>query len=135
MAEDDIQQKSVQRAFCAEIKVDFEAAPADWISGFASQTKGLVPLNGLRHSPTPGTTGWYLWCGEETSEAKDFYQPTHTRHLYQHFPMAAKLLGLPAGYRFLLAGIILTDGSIPHCWIPDAKRGFGKRQLAWGLLQ
>jgi hypothetical protein len=102
MAEDDIQWKTVQMVFCAEMKVDFEAAPTDWVSGFASQTKGLKPLNGLRHPATPGTTGWYLWCGEESSEAKDFYQPTHTEHLYQDYPMVAKFLGLPAGYRFLV---------------------------------
>jgi hypothetical protein len=104
MAEDDLQWKTVQMALCAEMKVNFEAAPGDWISGFAAQTKGLVPLNGLRHPPTMGTTGWYLWCGQKTSEAKDFYQPTHTEHLYQDYPVVAKLLGLPAGYRFLVAG-------------------------------
>jgi hypothetical protein len=41
---------------------------------------------------------------EESSEAEDFYQPTHTKHLYQDFPEAAKLLGLPPGHRFILAG-------------------------------
>ena len=100
MDDDDIERETVQRALCAEMKVDFRASPSDWISGFALKTKGQEPLNGLRHPTTPGTTGWYLWCGEESSEAEDFYQPTHTKHLYEYFPLAAKLLG----YRFLLAG-------------------------------
>jgi hypothetical protein len=102
--DDDIERETVQRALCANMKVDFRASPSDWVSGFALKTKGRVPLNGLRHRTTPGTTGWYLWCGEESSEAEDFYQPTHTKHLYQDFPGAAKLLGLPPGHRFILAG-------------------------------
>jgi hypothetical protein len=91
-------------AFCAERNAAFVASPEEWICGLASQTKGLLPVNGLRHPPSSGTTGWYLWCGEDVSHAKDFYQPTHTKHLYQDFPEVGKLLGLPAGYRFLAAG-------------------------------
>jgi hypothetical protein len=104
MDDDDARRETAQRAMCAEMKVSFEAAPPDWISGFATQTIGRLPLNGLRHSTTQGTTGWYLWCGEESSQEKDFYQPTHTEHLYRDFPMISKLMGLPPGYRFLVAG-------------------------------
>jgi hypothetical protein len=101
---DDIEREKMQRSLCVEMKADYTAAPPEWVSGFASQAKGRTPLNGLRHPAAPGTTGWYLWCGEDSSEAKDFYQPLHTKHLYEYFPLAAKLLGLPPGYRFLLAG-------------------------------
>jgi len=103
MDDDDAKYETMQRALCTELKVDFKASPSDWISGFASQTKERRPLNGLRHPAIPGTTGWYLWCGEASSNAKDFYQPTHTKHLYEDFPTAIKLFGLPPGYRFLLA--------------------------------
>lgn len=103
MNDDNVRREAIQKALCADMKADFVAAPSDWISGFASETKGRTPLNGLRHPANPGTTGWYLWCGEENSRAKDFYQPIHTQHLYDDFPIAAKLLGLPPGYRFLLA--------------------------------
>jgi hypothetical protein len=96
--------EAMQRSFCVEKGVEFVAAPPGWVSGFASATKGRTPLNGLRHPSEPGTTGWYLWFGEEASDAVDFYKPVHTLHLYVDFPTVGKLLGLPPGYRFLLAG-------------------------------
>lgn len=37
-------------------------------------TLGLSPVNGLRHPVTPGTTGCYIWCGEEFSDAPDFFR-------------------------------------------------------------
>jgi hypothetical protein len=58
----------------------------------------------LRHPVADDISGWYLWCGEEFSSAKDFFQPIHARHIYEEFPEIVKLLGLPPGYRFLLAG-------------------------------
>lgn len=73
-------------------------------SGFALKTEGSLPINGLRHPGTADTTGWYLWCGEVYSEDKDFFQPVHTIHLYEKYPKVATLLGLPPGYRFLVAG-------------------------------
>lgn len=104
MGEDDNGHETEQKALCAEMKVEFVAAPSDRISGVALQTKGKLPLNGLRHPTTPGTTGWYLWCGEEISNEKDFYEPTCTRHIYEEFPKVTRLLGLPPGHRFLIAG-------------------------------
>lgn len=77
----------------------------DWVnSGLALATEGKLPINGLRHLRTADTTGWYLWCGEEYSEDKNFFQPIHTIHLYDKFPTIAELLGLPPGYRFISAG-------------------------------
>ena len=72
--------------------------------GFALSTKGKPPINGLRHPPHGDTNGWYVWCGEEFSQQRDFFQPLHARHVYEDLPEVTKLLGLPAGYRFLLAG-------------------------------
>ena len=98
---DDLEK--MQRSLCLEKGAEYVPAPPDWISGFASATKGLTPLNGLRHQSPSGTTGWYLWFGEESSDEDDFYKPIHTMHLYADYPSAGKLLGLPPGYRFLLA--------------------------------
>jgi hypothetical protein len=50
------------------------------------------------------TSGWYIWCGEQFSEAPDFFSPLHTRHIYEDIPEIVSLLGLPPGFRFLLAG-------------------------------
>ena len=93
----------MQRLFCTEQKVEFVPTPEESILGFAQSTVGKLPINGLRHPPEANTNGWYLWCGEHYSPASDFFAPTHTRHIYDDYP-TAKLLGLPPGYRFLLAG-------------------------------
>jgi hypothetical protein len=93
-----------QRAFCRERSVPYMASAGSSKVGFALSTKGKAPINGLRHPPRGDTNGWYLWCGEEWSDEPDFFQPLHTRHIYEEFPGLIKLLGLPPGYRFLLAG-------------------------------
>jgi hypothetical protein len=96
--------EEAQRTFCAQHGADYVPSRSEAKSGFALSTKGLAPINGLRHPPTADTTGWYIWCGEQFSEADDFFDPVHTRHLYEDYPQLVKLLGLPPGYRFLLAG-------------------------------
>jgi len=100
-------QTAIDRAqmeFCAQHGASFVPAEGGVKSGVASSTKGRVPMNGLRHPLEGGTTGWYIWFGEEFSSAPDFFEPVHTRHLYDEYPEMSKLLGLPPGYRFLLAG-------------------------------
>jgi hypothetical protein len=82
-----------QRAFCAERGSKL---------GFAAATESLRPVNGLRHPATPEANGWYIWCGEELSSGRDFFQPMHAAHLYDAHPEWARLLGLAPGYRFLL---------------------------------
>jgi hypothetical protein len=60
--------------------------------------------NGLRHPLTLGTSGWYIWCGESFSESADFFEPQHASHIYESLADDGHLLGLPPGYRSLLAG-------------------------------
>ncbi len=93
-----------QRSFNRQHSAVYLASPPDSKLGFALATKGLTPLNGLRHPAQGDTNGWYLWCGEEYSGESDFFQPLHARHVYEDYPQIVKLLGLPPGYRFLLAG-------------------------------
>ncbi|HYO74687.1 MAG TPA: hypothetical protein VEU33_52310 [Archangium sp.] len=64
---------------------------------------GLMPINGLRHPIQGDTTGWYIWAGGESSTAPDFFQPVHVAHLTEWCPLALKFLGLPPGWRFLVA--------------------------------
>lgn len=64
---------------------------------------GTLPLNGLRHLPEADTCGWYLWAGEEISTAIDFFKPLHVSHLIDRNAVIARYLGLPPGWRFLLA--------------------------------
>lgn len=62
------------------------------------------PLNGLRHYPVGETNGWYIWSGGEVSPRSDFFEPVHTFHICEELPEIYKYLGLPPGWRFLVAG-------------------------------
>ena len=93
-----------QNAICRKYEVKCVRSEVEEKTGFALSTKGLLPINGLRHPPQNGTTGWYIWCGEKYSEAGDFFAPLLTSHIYEENPEIGRLLGLPPGYRFLLAG-------------------------------
>ena len=63
---------------------------------------GTWPLHGCRYLPTETTTGWYVWAGE-LSEGADFFKPAHTAHLETWCADAVPYLGLPPGWRFLIA--------------------------------
>jgi len=93
-----------QKATCAHYGALFVPAYAQVNSGFAIQTEGTLPINALRHPATDDTTGWYLWCGEFYSNEADFFKPVHTLHIYEKYQEIGHLLGLPPGYRFLVAG-------------------------------
>lgn len=64
---------------------------------------GTKPINGLRHSKTENTTGWYIWAGEQFSEDDDFFKPLHVSHLDDWCSQVIPYLGLPPGWRFLIA--------------------------------
>lgn len=65
---------------------------------------GLMPIHGLRHPPHGDTSGWYIWAGEHLSSDPDFFEPVHVAHLPDLCPVVMQYLGLPPGWRFLLAG-------------------------------
>src|SRR5687768_3988563 len=67
-------------------------------------SEGRLPINGLRHPPDAGTSGWFLWSGIELPQDEDFFVPLHAHHLEDWCPIVIKFLGLPPGWRFLLAG-------------------------------
>jgi hypothetical protein len=67
-------------------------------------TQARIPINGLRHPPEGEHNGWFLWSGEELSTDPTFFSNVHTHHLMELRPKVLKFLGLPSGYRFLLAG-------------------------------
>ena len=93
-----------QLAVCAEHKAVFRATAPESKVGFSrSVREGLVPLNGLRLEPTGETSGWYIWAGEVMSQADDFFVPLHAAHLADEAPQVLKYLGLPPGWRFLIA--------------------------------
>ncbi|MCA9608752.1 MAG: hypothetical protein KC619_24280 [Myxococcales bacterium] len=65
--------------------------------------EGLLPINGLRIRPGGQTCGWYIWAGEEMSQADDFFVPLHVAHLDEWCPEVLPYLELPPGWRFLIA--------------------------------
>lgn len=64
---------------------------------------GLLPLNGVRHLPEAGTSGWYIWAGHEISDDPDFFVPLHAIHLQAWCPIALPYIEAPPGWRFLVA--------------------------------
>ncbi len=59
------------------------------------------PVHGLRHPAEKGTTGWFIWTGEYSTN-DNFFKPIHAGHLLEERPELIKYLGLPPGYRFLI---------------------------------
>ena len=104
MKADQVQIEEAQKAVCKQFGADFVVSLPDSKIGFAAPTAGQMPVNGLRHPPTIGTSGWYIWCGESFSEARDFFEPRCTYHFYDERHEVVRLLGLAPGWRFLLAG-------------------------------
>lgn len=93
----------LQREFCREGDYECYVTREDAKVGFAIDSKDEIPINGLRHPPEGDTSGWYIWVGEEYSSDPDFFEPLHVRHLNQRCPEIVRFLGLPPGYRFLVA--------------------------------
>jgi hypothetical protein len=99
------QVQNEQRKVCERFRAPFDPADLELKIGIANNfSSGLLPLNGLRHPATDTTSGWYLWAGEELSEADDFFKPVHGYHLLERNAAVLKYLGLQPGWRFLVAG-------------------------------
>jgi len=94
-----------QRAVCERYGAAWTDSAAHLKVGIARNVdENVQPLHGLRHSPGGDTTGWYIWAGDTFSNAPDFFQPVHVGHLAERCPSLLKFLGLPPGWRFLVAG-------------------------------
>lgn len=97
--------EELQRDICRKYGVDFcPSSPSSKVGVSLNVRDQLIPINGLRHPPEGDTTGWYIWSGEELSEADDFFAPLHVAHLDVWCPQIMKFLALPPGWRFLVAG-------------------------------
>lgn len=95
--------KNEQLKVCEKYSVEFLESPEYLKVGISINAKnGQFPINGMRHTPENGTTGWYIWGGEKFSEDSDFFIPLHVKHLSEWCPQILKYLGLPVGYRFLI---------------------------------
>jgi hypothetical protein len=95
---------AAQEQTCNKYKCALLEADGNSKVGLALGTVGKLPINGLRHPPTENMSGWFIWCGTELSEDREFFAPLHVWHLEEKCLEVLEFLGLPAGYRFLLAG-------------------------------
>jgi hypothetical protein len=94
-----------QEALCKRHGVPCVPSPARLKVGVARNVRsGVLPINGLRHPQVGDTTGWYIWAGEGEAPADpEFFVPLHVEHLAEWCPAVIPYLGLPPGWRFLLA--------------------------------
>jgi hypothetical protein len=100
-----VQIKAEQKAICKKYNADFLPADNSTKLGIANNVKqGLIPINGLRLYPEEGTSGWFLWAGEEMSQDPNFFVPIHVKHIEDWVPNITEYLGLGPGWRFLIAG-------------------------------
>ena len=109
-----------QREVCRRFGVERVPSPPHLKVGIARNVRdGVLPINGLRHCPEADTTGWYIWAGEEPGTAPDFFEPLHVEHLADWCPDALRFLGLPPGWRFLVAGAYADAWEDPQLLRPD----------------
>lgn len=96
--------EELQRGICETHDAEFLQTLLDDKAGVAAN---LLPaseiINGLRHPPSEGTCGWYIWAGDELRADDDFFEPIHIKHPIERCPAVLKYLGLAPGWRFLLA--------------------------------
>jgi hypothetical protein len=95
----------LQKALCERHGVRFFSSSPELKVGIARNVReGVLPINGLRHPPVGDTTGWYIWAGGEPGPEPDYFVPVHVKHLDHWCPAVVRFLGLPPGWRFLVAG-------------------------------
>ena len=81
----------------------------DAMLGLATETLRLKPLNGYRHPAEEGSSGWYIWGGENASEAANFFSAIPVKHVSDYVAGIVALLNLPPGYRFRIDSVGHTD--------------------------
>lgn len=98
----EIQQ--IQKEVCLKYETNFYISESSLKLGISENvTQGILPVNGLRIKPEGDTVGWYIWAGEEMSQDPEFFRPLHVTHIKEIAPQIEKYLGLPPGWRFLIA--------------------------------
>jgi hypothetical protein len=78
------------------------SSPDEKIGVSQSALDRVQPINGLRHPKGDGTTGWFVWGGEELESGDGFFLPLHVLHLEFSLREVLPYLALPPGWRFLI---------------------------------
>lgn len=91
-----------QMLVCEENDAEFVAPLAGSKLGISrAALKAVLPINGLRHAPSRGTSGWYIWSGDYSDDLA-FFEPLHVEHAESGEMVFARYLALAPGWRFLL---------------------------------
>jgi hypothetical protein len=77
----------------------------------AMETLRMLPLNGLRYPLAEGSSGWYIWGGEQMLQTADFFSAVKVRDVGDYLPNIAPFLALPPGFRFRI-----EKGASPKAW-------------------
>jgi hypothetical protein len=92
-----------QEAICRRYGSAIVECGADLVLGVSRTIRdGLLPIQGVRISPSHGTCGWYVWAGDRSSDP-EFFVPLHVQHLEEWCPTAIPYLLLAPGWRFQVA--------------------------------
>lgn len=95
--------QDIQRSICLRFGANYFACDPTLKVGISQNVRdGVRPLNALRIRPEGDTSGWFIWAGNELSDAPDFFVPLHASHLDAWAPLVLPYLGLPPGWRFLV---------------------------------
>ncbi len=92
-----------QREICMKFGAEYFESGKGTKVGIALHTLQTAPLNALRHPPEGDTCGWYIWGGGEIPNEPEYFAPLHAEHISEYCPAIEKYLGLPPGWRILIA--------------------------------
>ena len=105
-----------QAAVCGRFGLEPVAAdPAAKVGISRSVREGLVPLDGLRHPLEEGTTGLFLWAGEDLSDDPDCFGPLRVAHLADWCLKVLPHLALRLDRGFCSRPTTRTCGPTPAC--------------------
>ena len=95
--------ESDQKAICEKYGSAFVPPDPELKIGIALETLKLSPVYGTRLKKENGTTGWYIYAGENSyTEDPDFYKPVCSVLIADYCPIVEKYLGLEPGFRFII---------------------------------
>ena len=96
--------REAQEAVCRRYGATFTPTDETYKLGMSvSAMQCEAPLNGLRHPPESGTSGWFVWGRETLSNHPDFFKSIHVYHAQELCCAVLPYLGLPPRWRFLIA--------------------------------
>ena len=95
--------EEIQKQICNKYNATFQFTDLNLKVGISEGIKnGSEEINGVRVKEENGTSGWYFWTGEY-SDDPNFFVPLHGKHLTKWAKNVIPYLGLPCGWRFLIA--------------------------------